>query len=91
VSLQKEFEAVKVAALRNPTLENKERLLVLAKAVEAEKSAKPKSEIDEAEVQKAMRLYEKAHEWPRCGEGWPFGQKEEQAMSLLVKYAREKL
>lgn len=88
-NLQKDYEAAKVAALRSPTPENKETLLVLARALEAEKSAKPKSRICEVQLHKAVCLYEEAHEWPRCGEGWPFGRKEEQAMSLLVKYARE--
>ena len=44
-----------------------------------------------AAVDRAKRLYEEAHEWPRCGEGWPFGQKEEAAMALLVKTAKEQL
>ena len=34
--------------------------------------------------QQAVKLYQAAQEWPRCGQSWPTGEVEEEAAVLLV-------
>ena len=33
---------------------------------------------------KALRLYQEAQSWPRCGQSWPTGREEEEAAGMLA-------
>ena len=39
-----------------------------------------------AAVNRAARLYLQAHEWPRCGNGWPVTDAEMRAAALLAQH-----
>jgi hypothetical protein len=63
----------------------------MAKAAKAAQEARAQARAKDAGLDRAKRLYEVAHEYPRCGQNWPFGKKEEDAMALLIKTAKEQL
>jgi len=63
----------------------------MAKAAKAAQDARAQASAKDAALDRAKRLYEIAHQYPRCGQSWPFGKKEEDAMAILVKAAKEQL
>jgi len=85
VDLVRQVAAAKKAA------EPKVDLQALAQQAKAAQAKREQAVRAKAAVDRAKRLYEEAHEYPRCGESWPFGAKEEAAMALLIKTAREQL
>jgi hypothetical protein len=85
VDLVRQVAAAKKAA--EPKLD----LQALAQQARAAQAKREQAVRAEVAVDRAKRLYEEAHEYPRCGESWPFGPKEEAAMALLIKTAREQL
>ena len=63
-------------------------LCSLGIAAKAAQDARAQASAKDAGLDRAKRLYEVAHEYPRCGQNWPFGKKEEDAMAILIKAAR---
>ena len=85
IDLVRQVAAAKKAA--EPTID----LQALAQQAKAAQAKREQAGKADAALERAKRLYEAAHEYPRCGESWPFGVKEEAAMALLIKTAREQL
>ena len=81
VDLVRQVAAAKKAA--EPKLD----LQALAQQARAAQAKREQAVRAEVAVDRAKRLYEEAHEYPRCGQSWPFGAKEEAAMAILIKAA----
>jgi len=83
VDLVRQVAAAKKAADPKVDLE------ALAQQARAAQVNREQASKADAAIDRAKRLYEVAHEYPRCGQNWPFGKKEEDAMAILVKVAKE--
>jgi len=81
VDLVRQVAAAKKAA------EPKVDLEALAQQAKAAQVNREQASKADAAIDRAKRLYEEAHEYPRCGQSWPFGAKEEAAMAILIKAA----
>lgn len=82
-------DLVRQVAAAKKASEPKVDLRAMAQQARAAQAKREQAIRDEVAVDRAKRLYEEAHGYPRCGESWPFGPKEEAAMALLIKTARE--
>ena len=80
---------VRQVAAAKKAAEPKVDLEALVKAAKASQDVRAQASAKDAALDRAKRLYEIAHEYPRCGHNWPFGKKEEDAMAILVKAAKE--
>jgi hypothetical protein len=84
-------DLVRQVAAEKRAAEPKVDLSALAQQANAAMADREQAGKADAALERAKRLYEEAHEYPRCGESWPFGSKEEAAMALLIKTAKEQL
>jgi len=84
-------DLVRQVAAAKKAEEPKVDLQALAQQARAAQANREQAGKVDVAINRAKRMYEEAHEYPRCGESWPFGAKEEAAMALLIKTAREQL
>lgn len=80
-------DLVRHVAAAKKAAEPKVDLEALAQQAKAAQVNREQASKADAAIDRAKRLYEEAHEYPRCGQSWPFGAKEEAAMAILIKAA----
>ena len=61
-----------------------QRMDAIDKALQAQ-AARKAARDNEAALEKAVRMYELANEYPRCLQGWPATAAERTAHALMVK------
>lgn len=71
-----------------PAQTEEERAALLKAAVAAQEARKAERALRD-KVAAAVASYDAAHEWPRCGQGWPASPHEVRADALIRKYVPE--
>lgn len=82
VQAVRELAAAKKAAADEPSAE---RLEDLARKAREAQAAREAAQRQEAAVKAAIRAYERAMEWPRCGDGWGTYPGEARHAAVLAK------
>lgn len=82
VQAVRELAAAKKAASSEPSAERLEELARKAREAQAAREA---AQRQEAAVKAAIRAYERAMEWPRCGDGWGTYPGEARHAAVLAK------